>query len=306
MQLEGLFNLQIMLFLEIGLGWFLRKKELITAEGKRVITDLVIDVFLPCNIIQAFQIELTRDVLMSSLQILLVSIVLQLFCTVISATCYRRFPEGEKKVLKYATLCSNAGLLGNPVAEGLYGSLGLMYASIYLIPQRIIMWSVGLSYFTESSSKKEVVRKVVTHPCIIAVAIGMVLMVSGIPLPGFLSRTISSIASCNTAVTMILIGTIMAGADLRTLLTKTDVFYAGIRLVFIPCVVLAGCLLAHTDPLVASVAVILAAMPAGSTTVILASKYHQAEEFASKIVIFTTLLSVVAIPVWSLILMRLF
>ena len=38
------------------------------------------------------------------------------------------------KVLKYATMASNAGILGNPVAEGIFGSMGLFYASFYLIP----------------------------------------------------------------------------------------------------------------------------------------------------------------------------
>ena len=87
-------------------------------------------------------------------------------------------------VLQYATVCSNAGFLGNPVAEGLYGSIGLLYASVYLIPQRIVMWSAGISYFTESPSRKEVVKKVLTHPCIVAVEIGIVLMVTQVKRQG--------------------------------------------------------------------------------------------------------------------------
>ena len=55
------------------------------------------------------------------------------------------------------------------------------------------------------------------------------------------------------------------------------------------------------DSFVAGVSVTLAAMPAGTTTAILAMKYHGDEEFATQCVVLTTLLSVVAIPVWSLI-----
>ena len=36
MELEGLMNLQLMMFLEIGIGWYLRKKNLITEEGKKI------------------------------------------------------------------------------------------------------------------------------------------------------------------------------------------------------------------------------------------------------------------------------
>lgn len=36
---------------------------------------------------------------------------------------------GKKKVLQYATICSNAGFMGNPIIEGIYGQEGLLYAS---------------------------------------------------------------------------------------------------------------------------------------------------------------------------------
>lgn len=57
------------------------------------------------------------------------------------------------------------------------------------------MWSVGVSYFLQDekpASKEEmradrraVLRKTFTHPCILAVVVGMVLMASQLPLPGF-------------------------------------------------------------------------------------------------------------------------
>lgn len=303
MNLQGMIDLQLMMFLEIGIGWFLRKKNLITEEGKKVLTDLVIDLILPCNIIQSFMIKLDRDILMKGFQILMISAVLQIFCTVISATCYNKIEKGKRNVLQYATVCSNAGFLGNPVAEGLFGSIGLLYASVYLIPQRIVMWSAGVSYFAESPSKKEVAKKVLTHPCIIAVEIGLAFMALQVTLPSFLTRTLGSISSSTTPVTMLLIGSIMAGADLRTMVTKITVMFSVVRLVLIPLAVFAGCLVFRVDAIVAGVAVILAAMPAGSTTAILAARYHRDEEFASKCVVLTTVLSMIAIPAWSTVLL---
>lgn len=303
MELQGLINLQLMMFLEMAIGWYLRKKNLITEEGKRVLTDLVIDLILPCNIIQSFLIRLDREILMGGMQVLIISILIQIFCTFLSAVCYNRIDGGKRAVLQYATVCSNAGFLGNPVAEGVFGSLGLLYASVYLIPQRIVMWSAGVSYFTESPSKKEVIRKVLTHPCIIAVEIGLFFMVLQVSLPEFLTKTLSSISSSTTPMTMLLIGSIMAGADLKTVVSKTTAVYSVIRLILIPLAVFLGCLVFRVDGLVTGVSVILAAMPAGSTTAILAAKYHRDEEFASKCVVLSTLLSMAAIPAWCMIIM---
>ena len=40
-----------------------------------------------------------------------------------------------------------SGFLGNPIAEGIYNEVGVLYISIFLIPMRIVMWSVGTTYF---------------------------------------------------------------------------------------------------------------------------------------------------------------
>lgn len=301
MKIDGLFDLQVMMFLLMAVGVVLRKMNIITKEGKGMLTDLVIDLILPCNIISAFYMPMDHSVFVSGVEILIISILIQIFCTFISGILYRKVPKEKRMVLQYATVCSNAGFLGNPVAEGLYGSVGLLYASVYLIPQRIVMWSAGVSYFTECPSKKEVVKKVLKHPCIVAVEIGIVLMVTQVQLPGFLSSAIENVGGCTTAITMMLIGTILTDVDMRHILTRTTVAYSFIRLVFIPAVVFAGSWLANIDSVVAGVSVTLAAMPAGTTTAILAMKYHGDEEFATQCVVLTTMLSMAAIPTWSLI-----
>ena len=203
-------------------------------------------------------------------------------------------------ILQYGTVCSNAGFLGNPVAEGIYGSLGLLYASIYLIPQRIVMWSAGVSYFTESPNRREVFKKVLRHPCIIAVEIGIVLMITQLQLPEFLDRSISSLGGCTTAITMMFIGTILADAGFKHMVSRLTVVFAAIRLLFIPLLVMLGCMLFHVEAVAAGLSVVLAAMPAGSTTAILAAKYHGDEAFATQCVVFTTILSMAALPLWCM------
>ena len=298
MQTNGLFDLQLMMFLLMGIGFFLRKRGILTPAGKAALTDLIIDLILPCNIIHSFCVEFNHDILVSGLQIFVVSLVLQLFCAVLASTCYRRVPKHQRMVLQYGTVCSNAGFLGNPVAEGLYGPMGLLYASIYLIPQRIVMWSAGVSYFTESPDRKSVLKKVITHPCIVAVFVGVVLMLTQVQLPVFLDKAITSLGGCTTALTMLFIGAVLAEAGGSQLLSRITMIFSAIRLIGIPAVVLAGCLLCRVDPLVTRVSVVLAAMPAGTTTAILAAKYHGDEAFATGSVVVTTVLSMALLPAW--------
>lgn len=302
MNFSGLINLQIMMFLLVAIGIILKKREIITNEGQSVLTDIVVCVLLPCNVINSFYVEFSKDILINGMVIFLVSCGLQVLCTFLSSTLYNRVHEEKRPVLQYATVCSNAGFLGNPVAEGIYGSMGLLYASIYLIPQRIVMWSAGLSYFTESTNRKDLIKKVISHPCIIAVGIGLVLMITQVKLPVFLSDTIKNISGCTTSVSMILIGSILADIDMKNISSKTMWLFSLLRLVIIPLIVLIGCKIIHVHELVTGVAVILAGMPAASTTAILASKYDGDAEFASKCVVLTTILSMIAIPMWCIVL----
>lgn len=297
----NMFNMQGMLFLLMIIGAVLTWKKIITADGQKLLTDLVMDVTLPASIIKSFQMELSRELLESCLEIFLVAIAIQVGTFLLSALLYRGISdEKHRKVLQYATICSNAGVLGNPIAEGIFGSMGLLYASIYLIPQRTFMWSAGLTYFTRCPSKKELARKVLTHPCIIAVAFGMVLLITGTTLPGFLGSTVNSIAGANTAVSMMLIGSFLVGVNVKSMFQKTFYYYSFVRLFLIPFLVFVPCRLLGLDSMVTGVSTILAAMPAASSTAILAAKYECDEVFASKCVVFTTVLSMVTIPVWCL------
>ena len=300
--MKELLILQLTIFILLAVGFLVKKIHIVGAEGQRNITDLVIYVILPCNIVTSFLNGMTKDTLRDCLAILLISIGIQVFGVIYGKLLYRKQPEDRQKSLTYAIICSNAGFLGNPIAEGVFGATGLMYASVYLIPQRIMMWSEGLAIYSGEKDRLGTLRKVVTHPCVIACVIGIILMLTGVKLPEPVLRPVQTIGRCNTALSMFVIGMILADIDFRTILDKTVIFYTLNRLVIIPLIVYGVCLLLPISPMVRGVSVLLAAMPAGATTSMLALKYKRDPEFATKLVVFSTLCSIPAIMLWSMIL----
>lgn len=302
-KMQQLINLQFTMFSMIAAGVILKKIGIIGEEGQKNLTDLVIYLILPCNIIRSFMVEFSTSILVTFAGVFMISILIQTGCTILGHILYNRIELPKKKCLQYGTICSNAGFLGNPVAEGVFGTMGLTLASIYLIPQRIVMWSAGISVFTESPDKKTLVKKVLTHPCIIACIAGILLMVTQLKLPGFLTASIQALSNCNTALSMMVIGMILADINVKQMLDRRVCYYTVIRLVIIPLVVYIPCRILNLDPLVTGVCVLLAAMPAGATTSILASKYNGDAAFATNLVIFSTLVSLITTPVWSAILL---
>lgn len=292
-------SLEITMLLLILVGLGVKKFKIVGDQGKEILTDLVINLILPCNIIKSFLIEFDREILRNFLSVLIISTILQMGCILLGKLLYGRDNSEKNKCMQYGIICSNAGFLGNPVAEEAYGSMGLALASIYLIPQRIVMWSAGLAIFSEGINKKDILKKVLTHPCVVACDIGLVLMFTHFPLPEVLKELITDISGCNTVLSMIVIGMIVADIQLKEVLNWEILKFTVIRLLIIPALVYIPCRLLGMPELVTGVSVLLAGMPAGATTSIMALKYHSDEKFATDLIIFSTTFSLLTIAFWG-------
>lgn len=293
-------TLQAQLFIFMLAGFILRRAGVITAEGKKSLSDLLIDFILPANIICSFQLDLSAELLTSCAAMLVISIVCQFVYLLVSRVIYPGAPRERLACLRYGTVCSNAGFLGLPIIGGVVGSMGTLLTSVALIPQRIVMWSAGLSLFTKTDGKS-VLRKLATHPCIVAVFIGFALMLAGNPtFPDFIQKSLSGASGCTTCLSMLVIGSILAEARHINWKDKLMWWYVAVRLVIIPLIVFAALALLPVDPLVRTVMVLMSAMPAGSTTAILAARYDGDAPFASCLVFVTTLLSMVTLPLLCL------
>ena len=301
--MQTMIELQVTIFSLIATGFLLRKIRLVPASFQKHLTDLVIYLILPCNIVASFAKQVHATGMWSEfLLILLISIAIQVFTFFYGKGIFCRESEDRKRCLVYGTLCSNSGFLGNPIAEGVFGAPGLILASIYLIPQRIVMWSVGLAIFSNTYNRKDTLRKVATHPCILACVIGILLMLLRIDLPAPILTPIETIGRCNTALSMLVIGMILSEIRFRSLLDKTLFHYTLQRLIIIPLLVYIVLSFLPVSPLVRGVSVLLAAMPAGATTSMLATKYNRDPHFATNMIILSTLYSIPALLIWTIIL----
>ena len=82
--------------------------------------------------------------------------------------------------------------------------IGVLYTSIFLIPMRIVMWSAGTTYLVagETVEKKKLIKNVLTHPCLVAIYLGLLCMVTQVQLPSVILNTVKYIGNCNSALTM--------------------------------------------------------------------------------------------------------
>lgn len=297
MSMSTLFASQLQMFFMMFVGLALRKFHVLTTEGSNVISNVMMDVLLPCSIISAY-LGADMSLLHTMYLVVLVSIVQQVFTYLLSLLCWRSYPRYSRAVLRYSIQFSNSGFIGLPVIESFYGAEGLFFASFYTLPINVFMWCTGLpAFIRERRSVSSLLYQTLTHPCMVAVYCGLLVMVFPNMVPEFLKRAICSFGSGLTPISMLLVGSFLLDADLRSMFNRDVVFICLIRLFLVPAfVALIGSAL-PIPALAVRTSVILAGMPVGSMTAILAHTYDCDDQLAGNCIVLSTLLSLVSLPI---------
>ena len=289
-------NSQATLLLYMVAGVLCRRLKIFNDGNQQNFIDLLLNLIMPCMIFNSFR-SVTTEILYNTVTVVAVSMGICALSWAAGLVFFRKAPPARRGVLRYATLINNAGFAGMPLAQALFGAEGLIYASVYVIPNRIFMWSAGVTMLSQHKSDwRSVCIKLLENPCILAVFLGLVRGMLQLHLPGFVDAAIEGLGDFSSPLSMMVIGSIIAQVDPRGLFNPLILEYTVLRLVAIPLLVLAGGQLLDLPATVAGTAVTLSAMPAAATTVMLAARYDGDAGFASQLVFVSTVLSLVTAP----------
>ena len=257
---------QAILLVYMAVGFYCRKRGIIEKKMQGKLTDFVLRITLPCMIFNSFSMHITLDMLKQAALCLGVAFFICFAAWLGGKIVYNMYPKEKKSVLQYATLVNNAAFLGLPIVKAVLGEAGMFLASIFIIPNRIFMWTAGVSIFTAEADKKAAFKKVMLNPCVIVIFIGLFRSFTDFTLPEFLAKSITGLGNCTTPLSMVLIGTMMTELTPASFKDWSTVYLAFMRLVALPFLALFIMRLLNADPIMTGCAVILTAMPAGSTT----------------------------------------
>lgn len=288
-------NTQALLFLYMVCGFVASRLKIIRTDNRSVLIRLLMDVAMPMMVLDAFNKPTTREEILASLWVIVIALAGCVLTGLAGLLMWRRQPENRKKVLMYASMFSNAGNAGLPVISLVFGFTGVLYASMYLIPPRILQWTVGLSLFVKPE-KGGWVKNVLLNPMVVMIYIGAILMATGWQIPGVLGTAIGNLGDMTSPLSMILIGATLANVNWKTLLDKSVLLISFMRLIVFPLLFMVLLRLIHTQGLTMNICVILLAMPVASNTAAMAERYGGDYVFASACVSVSTLLSIITVP----------
>lgn len=297
MEISVVINGVISLFLIMLLGVYGSKRNIITDEINRGLTEILLKITLPLMIVSSFvftfdesmEKNITKTFIYAFLTFVIVAIISYLFLMPIKSK--------KRKILQFANVFSNCGFIGFPIMESIYGFEGVIYTSIFNMYFAIFTWTYGIMIFTGKVTFKEI-KKVVLNPCVIAVYIGVFIMKFNIQIPIVIYSTIKIVGSMTSPLSMIIVGVILSKANIKENLKDWTIYYGSIiKLLIIPILLYLITLIINDNSKVANTMLILSAMPAAAMTSILAENFNKEKEYAAVIVFFTTLISLITFPI---------
>lgn len=295
----------IVLFILMLIGYFMRKTEKISDETCKSMSWIVVNVANPAMIlsgsinsengIKGTELLMTMGLAVALFAgLILISLVLPIGLRV------NKESVGAYRVM---TIFSNIGFMGFPVISAVYGTEALLYASVFLIPFNILIYTYGiLALKTDHTKKEKMNLKKVLNIGVFSCILSIILSFVSVTMPTFVKTTITTLSNLTAPLSMMVIGASMATFAIKKLFTDVKLLiFALCKLIVIPVIGLFVLKLFIQDEMILGVCMVMLATPVASMTAMLAQQYDGDYELASRGVALTTILSVVTMPLVSFI-----
>lgn len=296
-------------FLTILLGMFLQKIGLLPRHMVRDLNRLCFKCFLPIMLFNNVRSTDFRQYFDWHLIGYAVITVLLLFVFLVWFVPKRIEKPEQQSVVIQGIYRSNYVILGIPIVGNIYA--GESIATITMLIAIIVpMFNLLAVYLFERFNGEnqhdpmKMALGVARNPLILATALGMLYVLTGIQFPAFLDKTLGDLAAATIPLALLILG-----ADLDFDLAHTQVSYlaaavAG-KILFVPLVFLPPAILLGFRGQALASLLTMYASPAAISGYIMAQNEHADHQLAGQIVVVTSLLSCFTLFVWIAVLREL-
>jgi len=333
-------NIVLSIFILIGTGMYLTWRNRLNDQNASLISHLVVRVALPgtiiANLFGSFTAESMRECLQGLVAPVL-SIVI-LLAVGYAAAVLMKLPNKRRGVFACMFTFSNTVFIGVPVSTALFGEGVLPYTLLYYFANTVIFWTVGIMLLRRDGGQKadgdfaalpgyllkkgaafvkkqaapvnpraeaawQMIKKAVPLPIVVFI-ISMILVLMDVKLPTFIMSAAKYLGNMVTPLSLFFIG-IVVMRMIRQRNFRWEKGYLTLilaRFVISPLLMFALGKAFGLPELMTNVLIVQAGMPVMSQTPIVAGSMGSDEEYAAGNVALTTLLSLIAIPVYMAIL----
>ncbi len=312
------------LFIMMIPGFILKKCKLSSDNFGKGLSNLVLYVAQPVLIFSAYVRAFDKEVLINSLYVLVLSAIAHTVFALGAFAFFKKAPDMKKRMLRFATIFSNAAFMGIPLIASVLGDEATIYASVYNIVFNLFLWSLGVKICTvdrdldgdgdsddedakiAKEHSRSSIKVALIHPVTIAALLGLIVFLA--PIDSFISDTkiimdsLNMIKNLVAPLSMVVIGLRLADIDFKGFFTDKYLYLSlALRHIILPLVIVAivrliGLTGLNIGETVAMVTVIMAATPAASSATMFAEKFDCDATYVSKVVAFSTIISILTMP----------
>ena len=285
------------LFIMVLLGFVLGRTKMVETSAAKSITNILLYVVTPCVIIKSFW---EREFSVKDFKKLLLSFLLaalsHLIFIALSNIFIKDKDQKNQRVLRFGAIFSNCGFMSIPLQQAILGGEGVFYGASYVAIFNLFAWTYGVSLM-KGSKKSLLSKKAFLNPGVIAFTIGLILFVSSVPAPKIFFETLSYIGALNTPLPMMLIGLYLSNSRfIGNLKNRMFLFSSALRLVIMPLITLGiFWLCGIRGALLISLSISVSA-PVAVNTSMFAERFGNNTSLSASMVSFTTLLSLITMP----------
>ena len=307
------------LFAMLFTGWFLRKINFIDDRMNHSINKLVVYFAYPCMIVHNIgTLEMSGKVLFQ----FGATFVLSLACFYIyafAAWAYskaRKIPKDISNVAEYAMVLPNDGFMGFPVALIFFGETGLLLMLAHNAAMNFFTFTYGLKLMRRNSTGYRkmtpnlilrAVFRFVMNPNILAMAIGLVVSMIGAKLPQAVDDYLLYLGGVSTPMAMIFIGSSLTNYRIRDCVTSLlTMECAAMKLIWLPLLTIGLVWFLPLEGMIKCGIVLGCAFPTAATVSMLAEQEGQSIGTSSRVLLISTVASIVTVPMTIQLLTALF
>lgn len=280
------------MFLMMGIGFILFKKKMLTNEGVSQMSTLALYVATSGVIIRSLAVPFDPSLLAEAG----ICVVLTIAFTVLSAFIAHLVYHDRQRIAQLGIMISNMGFIGIPMVENVMGEQCVFYISVCIATQIPLTWTYGVWLIAQDKSVISV-KRILANPAITSSVVGLFVFLFSFELPGVIAKATDGMADLNAGLAMLILGSYLAQVDVRSLLGDRNLYKASfVRLFVIPVLIIAILSLVPAALPVKMAILIGFAAPCGAVSAMFPQLFGGDYRFGSGLVSFSTLLSLVSMP----------
>jgi hypothetical protein len=299
-----LLQLILPVFALIAIGVVVRRVHWIEGEAEASLLKLVVNVLFPCLIFESITgnaaLQDAKNVWVPPLMGFVVTAGGFLLGRVIGRAAGLTVGTGLRTFALTVGI-ANYGYLPLPIMAGIWGPESRGVLLVHNVGVEAALWTVGVLVLNGLSLREGWKRLVSPILITLVLAIGLNLAGAAPLLPKIFTDLVHSLAVCAVPLGLLMTGVSLASFldDLRALVRpKITVLACVVRLGIFPVLILAAAKWLPLSVELKRVLVVQAAMPAGVMPIIIARHYGGQPLTAVQIVLGTTVLALLTIPLW--------